>query len=299
MRDIVKTYFRVTKPGIVFVNLVSVAGGFGLASRGHIDVALLAWTLIGTALMVASACVFNNWIDRDIDRKMARTRNRDLARGRISSAGAVAYATLLGAAGAALLAFRVNGTVLAIVLAGFGVYVGIYSICLKRVSIHAAVMGSLAGAAPPVAGYCAASGRLDLGALLLAAVFSLWQIPHAHAIAVLRREEYAAADIPVLPVRRSTHTAKKHIAAYILAFQAAALLLGLAGYAGRMYLAAAVCLSLLWLVMALQGFRTTNEPRWARNVYVFSILTIAILSIMMSVDAVSPLNGHLWLTGLP
>jgi protoheme IX farnesyltransferase len=299
MFETLRNYWRVAKPGIIFANLISSAGGFCLASRGQIDSPLLAWTLTGTALMVASACVFNNCIDRDIDRKMTRTRHRVLAQGRMSPTVAVIYGTLLGSAGATLLLFRVNGITLVAVLSGFAVYVGLYSLYLKRSSTHAAVVGSLAGAAPPVAGYCAASGRFDLGALLLAAIFSFWQIPHAYAIAVLRREEYAAAGIPVLPVRCGTHTAKKHIVAYVLAFIAGALLLAIGGYVGHHYFAVAAALGLLWLIMALSGFRTTNDRLWARNVYAFSILTIAILSIMMSVDAVNPLNTDLWLTYLP
>jgi protoheme IX farnesyltransferase len=198
-----------------------------------------------------------------------------------------------------LLLFCTNGITLTAVLSGFAVYVGIYSLYLKRSSVYAAVVGSLAGAAPPVAGYCAASGRFDLGALLLAAIFSLWQIPHAYAIGVLRREEYAAAGIPVLPVRYGTHTAKKHIVAYVLAFLTAALLLALGGYVGHHYFAVAAVLGLLWLIMALQGFHTADEHRWARNVYAFSILIIAILSVMMSVNAVNPLDTDLLLSYLP
>ena len=231
MFETLRNFWRVAKPGIIFANLISTAGGFCLASRGRIDSPLLAWTLTGMALMVASACVFNNWIDRDIDQKMARTRHRVLAQGRMSSTAAIIFGTLLGAAGATLLLLRTNGITLAAVLSGFAVYVGLYSLYLKRASGHAVVIGSLAGAAPPVAGYCTASGCFDPGALLLAVIFSLWQIPHAYAIAVLRREEYAAAGIPVFAVRRGAKTAKRHIVGYIIAFQAAALMLALGRYA--------------------------------------------------------------------
>lgn len=299
MRETPRDYWKVAKPGIIFANLISTVGGFCLASRGSVDIPLLAATVAGTTLMVASACVFNNCIDRDIDRKMPRTCNRVLARGRISLKMAVLYATLQGIAGATLLAGHVNGIALAVVLLGFAVYVGLYSLYLKRSSVHAPVIGSLAGAAPPVAGYCAASGRFDLGALLLAVIFSLWQIPHAHAIAVLRREEYAAAGIPVLAVTRGAETTKKHIVAYVLAFLVAALMPALGGYTGQKYFAVAAALGLLWLIMALSGFGTVNEYRWARKLHAFSTLTIAILSVMMSVDAVGPLNTNLWLIHLP
>ena len=295
----VNRYFRVAKPGIILANLISTAGGFFLASRGRGDLPLLAATLIGTMLVVASACVLNNCIDRDIDRKMSRTRNRVLARGRMSPMAAIVYAALLGVAGAALLMTRVNGISLAVVLVGFVVYVGFYSLVLKRRSVNAAVIGSLAGAAPPVAGYCAVSNRFDMGAVLLVFIFGLWQIPHAYAIAVMRGEDYAAADIPVITIRRCTSAAKKHIVAYILAFLAAALMLSLAGYTGRTYMAAAATVGLLWLILAVHGFRTSDERLWAKRVFVFSILAIAVLSVMMSVDAVRSVDTATWLTSIP
>ena len=110
-------------------------------------------------------------------------------------------------------------------LAGLVIYVGVYSLYLKRNSVYGALIGSLAGAAPPLAGYCAVTGRFDLGAVILLSIFSLWQMPHCYAIAVFRFDDYTAAAIPVLPVKQGTAAAKKHIVGYILAFMAATLML--------------------------------------------------------------------------
>ncbi len=295
----VKRLVLVAKPGIVFGNIVSAAGGFFLAARGRPDIAVLVPTLSGIALAVASGCVFNNIIDRDVDRKMVRTRHRVLARRLMTPSAAVCYATVLGLAGTALLAAAANGVTVAIVLAGFGIYVGVYSLWLKRRSIYAPLFGSLAGAAPPLAGYCAVSGRLDLAAVMLLSIFTLWQIPHSHAIAVFRADDYALAKMPVLPLKRKMGVVKNHIVGYIIAFTAAALMPTLGGYAGCTYLAAAALLGLLWLVMALAGYGAVDDRLWAKKVFAFSILTILVLSVMLSVDATVPATSAVRFTLAP
>jgi heme o synthase len=288
MPEVIKKYILVTKPGIIFGNLVTAAGGFLLASKGHIDISVLMSTIAGISLVVASGCVFNNCIDRNLDRKMARTRNRILARGLMSPKAAVFYASLLGAAGIALLRAATNMLCVAIVLAGLVIYVAVYSLYLKRSSVYSTLIGSLAGAAPPLAGYCAAGNRFDMGALIIFSIFSLWQMPHCYAIAIYRFKDYAAAGIPVLPVNRGMPSAKKHIVAYILAFMASTLMLTVGGYTGYSYLAVAAAMGLSWLYMALAGFKKSDERVWAKKLFIFSILTIAVLSVMMAADFTVP-----------
>ncbi len=143
-----KQYLQVTKPGIIFGNLISVIGGFLLASKGSIDYPLFIYTLVGVSLVVASGCVFNNYIDRDIDRKMERTKNRVLVKGLISPAVSLVYATLLGIAGFMLLWFGANPLACWLGVMGFVVYVGVYSLYMKRHSVYGTLIGSLSGAAP-------------------------------------------------------------------------------------------------------------------------------------------------------
>lgn len=284
MPERIKNYVLVAKPGIIFGNLISAAAGFFLASKGQVDDADLLATLIGISLVVASGCVFNNCVDRNIDRKMIRTRNRVLAKGLISLKIAVSYATILGIAGMALLWAATNLLSVVIVLAGLVIYVGVYSMYMKRNSVYSALIGSLAGATPPLAGYCAVTGRFDMGAVILLSIFSLWQMPHCYAIAVFRFDDYAAAAIPVLPVKQGTAAAKKHIVGYILAFMAATLMLTFGGYTGYSTFAVATVLGLSWLYLAWSGYKGSDERLWARKLFVFSILTIFILSVMMSID---------------
>jgi protoheme IX farnesyltransferase len=277
-------YVQLSKPGIVFGNLVSTTGGFLLAARGSLDPPLLLATLAGAALVVASGCAFNNVIDRDIDATMKRTRGRALARGAVSPGAALVYAVLLAAAGFAVLANAVSGLAVALAAAGFAVYVGVYSLCLKRRSSLGAVVGSLSGATPPVIGYCAASGRFDVGAALLLLIFCLWQMPHSYAIGILHRDDYAAAGVPILPVRCGVATAKRRILAYIVAFTFAAAGLTLSGYAGYAYLAASVTMGGCWFAMGLAGWRASDDRAWARKMFGLSIIIVMALSVTMGCD---------------
>ncbi|ACR69397.1 protoheme IX farnesyltransferase [Edwardsiella ictaluri] len=280
----IKQYLLVTKPGIIFGNLISVVGGFLLAAKGIIDYPLFLATLVGVSLVVASGCVFNNYIDRDIDKKMERTKNRVLVKGLIAPSVTLIYATVLGIAGFVLLYIAANPLAMWLAVMGFVVYVGVYSLYMKRHSVYGTLIGSLSGAAPPVIGYCAVTNAFDAGALILLAIFSLWQMPHSYAIAIFRFKDYQAAGIPVLPVVKGVSVAKNHITLYILAFMIATLMLALVGYAGYKYLIVAAVVSIWWLGMALRGYKTENDSIWARKLFVFSIVAITSLSVMMSID---------------
>ncbi len=290
----IKQYLQVTKPGIIFGNLISVIGGFLLAAKGTINYPLFVATLIGVSLVVASGCVFNNVIDRDIDKKMERTKNRVLVKGLIPLKNTLIYASLLGIAGFALLYLAANPLAMWLAVMGFVVYVGVYSLYMKRHSVYGTLIGSLSGAAPPVIGYCAVSNQFDAGALILLLIFSLWQMPHSYAIAIFRFKDYQAANIPVLPVVKGISVAKHHITLYILAFMIATLMLSLGGYAGYKYLVVAAAVSVWWLGMALSGYKSPNDDRvWARKLFVFSIVAITSLSVMMSVDSMAPMQETL------
>lgn len=287
MLALLKQYLNLAKPGIVFGNLISVTGGFFLASRGDADLTLFFATALGVALVIASGCVFNNYIDRDIDQKMERTRNRVLAQGLVSPAHAIVYACVLGVAGVAVLYAASNTLAVMLVLMGFVVYVGLYSLWLKRGSVYGTLVGSLSGAAPPVVGYCAVSNEFDAGAAILLLIFSLWQMPHSYAIAIFRFNDYQAANIPVLPVIKGISAAKRQIVLYIAAFVVATLMLTLSGYAGYSYFVVAALSGAYWLWMGVSGYKAVDDTVWARKLFTFSIVTITMLSVMMSVDFIS------------
>lgn len=281
----IKPYLNITKPGIIMGNLISVAGGFLLASRGEVDALLMIMTVLGLSLVVASGCVVNNCIDQDIDAKMARTCNRATVTGDISICHALQFGAVLAVLGFGLLMRYTNSTAVGFAVLGYVVYVGVYSLYMKRRSVYGTLVGSLSGAVPPVVGYCAASGQFDAAAAILLLMFSLWQMPHSYAIAIFRFDDYAKANIPVLPVVQGIAKTKLHIVLYIAVFAIVSALLPLSGYTGLTFMAVTFVTSLWWLFMALRGYRKNIElVVWARQIFAFSILTITALSVVMAFD---------------
>jgi protoheme IX farnesyltransferase len=281
--DTLRDYLSLTKPGIILGNLISVVGGFLLGSHGQVNGGVFAATLLGVALVIGGGCTFNNCIDRDIDALMRRTRNRPLVQKRVSLAEALALGLLLTLCGFALLALFTPPLVTLITAAGFIVYVGLYSLGLKRTR-HGTWVGSLSGAVPPLAGYCAASGRLDMAALILFAMYAVWQFPHAYAIAVLHLQDYARAAIPVLPVVQGVARIKRNMPAYVALFTASGLLLFLTHNAGWGYLVVLLGLGFAWMRSAWINRRGGDDRRWAKTSFLYSVVMIMALSLMMSVD---------------
>lgn len=278
-------YVQVTKPGIIMGNLISVAGGFLLAAQGNVDLTLMFATMIGLSLVVASGCTINNFIDRDIDAKMQRTCKRVTVTGELSISSVLIFGLGLGVIGFAMLAIFTNSLAVLFAAIGYVVYVGVYSLYMKRNSVYGTLVGSFSGAVPPVVGYCAVTGQMDMGAGILLLMFSLWQMPHSYAIAIFRFDDYAAANIPVLPVAEGMAKAKLHIVLYIAVFALVSVLLPLAGYTGIAFTAVTCATSFWWLAMALKGYRQDiNLQSWARQVFGFSIITITALSVTMALD---------------
>ncbi len=279
-----KDYYLLTKPGIVFGNAITASAGFILASKeGQFDFIFFATTLIGLSLIVASGCVLNNYFDRLSDQKMHRTRSRPLAKGTIPIKTAVVIGFALLFLGTTVLLFT---TFLATLFAllGFVLYVGFYTLW-KYKTEFATELGSIAGATPPLVGYTAVSNDFDLGALLLFAIVALWQMPHFFAIAIYRIEEYASASIPVLPLKRGVQTTKYRMLFYLGAFILAALSLPLFGYTSTYYSVVAVLLSIYWLWICLQGFKAESDKRWARKVFLASLVVILGLCLTIALEA--------------
>jgi len=282
-----KTYYRLTKPGIIYGNLMFGAAGFLLAANGHIKWGLLAAALGGLALVIASACVFNNVIDRNVDSRMARTKKRALVAKTVSVPSALIYGSILGIAGFSLLVLFTNWLTVLIILTGFIVYVGVYA-AAKRWNEQGTLVGSIAGSVPPVAGYCAVSDKFDGGALLLFLILTFWQMPHFYAIATYRLKDYREAGLPVLTVRRGIKAAKLQIVLYIIGFIIVSILLSVYGYTGYVYAVVMLGMGLAWLRLGLKGFRTDDDNKWGKQVFLFSLLITVVFSVLLAVNAWVP-----------
>lgn len=281
-----RDFIALTKPGILRSNLIATFGGFWLASDWHIQFGHLLWTLLGTMLVMASSCVFNNYWDRELDVKMARTRDRVLATRRLSPTIVLWYAIGLGILGLAVLAIFSGLLAAALGVLGMFVYIVIYTLWLKRSSTWSTSIGGISGAMPPVIGYVAVSQQIDMGAWLLFAMLFLWQPPHFWALGIRRVEEYRAAGFPLLPVVKGIRRTQYQMLPYIALLIPVPILMYTYGYTGLIYMITSLVLSVVWLLMAVAGLRKQDTDRWAKTAFIFSINYLTLSFILMIIDTV-------------
>jgi protoheme IX farnesyltransferase len=277
--SVIKRYYALTKPGIVRANVMAAVAGFLLASPGHIALVPLLALVVGVTSIIAGSCVTNNYLDRNIDARMKRTQGRALVTKDISVRSALIYALVLGIVGFASLIIYTNWLTAWLGAIGVVSYVIIYGYA-KRTTRWGTLVGTISGAVPPVSGYTAATGRLDVAALLLFLLLVAWQMPHFYAIAIFRQKEYAAAGIPVWPIVKGLAGTRLQIIGYTLLFTALVPLLTLYGYTGLTYLVVMVAISLWWLRTILK--KHSNTERWARTLFGQSLLVLMVLSCMLA-----------------
>jgi protoheme IX farnesyltransferase len=282
----VREYYRLMKPGIIYGNALTAVAGFGIATESLISPTLL-FMVFGLSCIVASGCIFNNYLDRDIDGKMERTKDRALVQGTISEHAAIVFGILMGVSGSVLLYFT---NVLTLIVALFGLfsYVVLYTILVKRSTVHGTLLGSISGAIPPVVGYTAATNSLDVGALILFLILVSWQMPHALAIAIRRIEDYRRANIPIMPISRGLRAAQAQMFSYVFIFLCANFTLWFKGFTGSTYVLGMTFVSLVWLYVCFEGFFATDEKAWAKKVFLFSLVIICVFCLLSLLNGVLP-----------
>ncbi|TWP38586.1 heme o synthase [Leekyejoonella antrihumi] len=288
LRDTFTRYYSLTKPGVLYGNALTAAAGFALASAGYFHLGRFVALCLGSTMVIASACVLNNVLDRDIDTVMERTRKRATVTGSVPLQGAVAFSIGLGVIGMAVLVAWTNWLVVAVGVAGFACYVWLYGMLSKRMSIHGTLVGSVSGAAPIFAGYLAVTDRVDAGAIIAFAILFLWQMPEFYSIAIYRRDEYARAGVPVISVVKGIPHTIREILAYTVAFVVATLLLPVFGYVGIVYTVVMGALGIYWIWIGTLGLRAADPGAWARRMFRFSMVMILALCVMVAVGPVLP-----------
>lgn len=270
-KSTIRQYLELTKPGIIRGNAIMAIAGFLLASTiDSFNLELMLAMLIGLSLVIASGCTINNIIDKDIDKKMERTKKRALASNHISSKNALIYGILLGIIGCAVLWVFTNLLALVLAILGFIFYVFVYGLA-KRKSVHGTIIGSISGAIPPIVGYTAVTDKLDTASLLLFIILVTWQMPHFYAIAMYRIKDYTAAEIPVLPAVKGIEKTKRQIMLYIFAFTIASLSLTAFEYTGAAYALIIGATGLIWFIAGMKNYYE-KSTKWAKKMYVFSLL---------------------------
>ncbi|WP_219835887.1 heme o synthase [Paenibacillus sp. R14(2021)] len=280
-----KDYVALTKPSIIRLNAIAAFGGFWVASKwDNLHWLLLLYMLIGSALTMASACVINNYWDRELDKKMERTRNRALPTNRLKPTNVLIYGIVLGIIGLAILFILVNPLSGWLGLLGFFVYVVIYTMWLKRSSTWSTSIGGISGAMPPVIGYCAVTNDVDAGAWILFALLFLWQPAHFWSLAIRRVEEYRAAGFPLLPVVKGIPRTKLQMLPYIVLLIPTGILMFTYGYVGYTYLIISLLGGVLWLYHTLTGVRAKDDNKWARTNFFISINYLMVVFLVMIAD---------------
>jgi protoheme IX farnesyltransferase len=279
-RDLLTT----TRPIVVGLLLVTAYAGMVVGARAFPPPGLTFWTLLGGALAAGGAQAINQYVDRDIDKLMQRTARRPIPAGRMTPAEGLAWGLALCVASLYIVAGFVNWLAALLVLAGIVYYVIIYTLMLKRTSVQNIVIGGGAGALPPMVGWAAATGRLDIPALFLFAIIFFWTPPHFWALALVRLKDYARAGVPMLPVVRGEEFTRGQIMLYAVGLVAITLLLPILGMAGAIYFASAVVLGSALLYSAWKVWKEGgNKIAWA--MYRTSSMYLALLMIALMVDA--------------
>jgi protoheme IX farnesyltransferase len=283
-RDIVLAYIALTKPRIVELLLITTVPAMILAAKGFPSLALIAWTLVGGSLAAGSANAINCYIDRDIDVLMTRTRRRPLPAHQVEPANAVVFGIVLGVISFAILGYFVNLLSAFLALLAIAFYVVVYTLLLKRTTPQNIVIGGAAGALPPVIGWAAVTGRVEIPALLLFAVVFYWTPPHFWALALRISRDYASARIPMLPVVSGVTETVRQILLYTILLVAVSLILWAVAKMGAIYLFAAVVLGAVFLWQAIRLWREGTGVG-AIRLYKYSITYLTLLFLAIAVDA--------------
>lgn len=281
---VVTDYVRLTKPRIISLLLFTTGAAMFVAAGGNPGGWLFLWTMIGGYLAAGGANAINQYIDRDIDDIMHRTDARPVVVGRVTPGRALAFGISLGVLSALVIGLSSNWLAAALALLGLLLYVGVYTLWLKRTSIHNIVIGGSAGAVPPMVGWAAVTGDLSLTAWLMFAIVFYWTPPHFWALALMLKRDYAAAGVPMLPVVHGVAETKRQILLWTFVMIAVTILPVASGAAGLLYLVSAVVLGAVFLYLSWRLYRDP-EIGWAKATFHYSLLYLALIFVALAVDA--------------
>ena len=286
--SVLRDYLALTKPRIISLLLLTALGGMFLAEGGAPKVSLAMLVLVGGALASGGANALNHYLDRDIDGRMARTKNRPVAVGRVRPQAALIFGIALNAAAMVVLVTWVNTLSAALTLGATLFYALVYTKGLKRTSPQNIVIGGAAGAIPPMVGWVAVTGHLGLPALYMFAIVFFWTPPHFWALSLLLKDDYARAGIPMLPVVAGIDKTKKTIFLYTWLVTALTMMFSASGSVGWIYSAASFILGTMFIWYAWRLLRRP-EIEGAKALYLYSLLYLALLFLMIMVDSTVPI----------
>ena len=278
-----RDYYEMCKPRVVLLMLLCTLVGMFLATSAWVSVSLIVNCLLGVALVAGSAAALNHLIDASVDQKMARTENRPVAQGRVTTVQGLIFVGITGALGLAILAITVNPLTAWLNFFSWLGYGLIYTLYLKRATSQNIVIGGLFGAAPPLFGWTAVTNSIDGGGLLLVLIIFAWTPPHFWALAIDRLEEYKKVDIPMLPITHGVAYTKLHIVLYTILLIISSVLPFVIGMSNVFYLVSALALGAGFLYWSLMMF-WDRSPDAPIETFKYSILYLALLFLALLID---------------
>ena len=278
-----RDYLEMCKPRVVLLMLLCALAGMYLATSSTVPIDTLVLGLVGIGLVAGSAAVVNHIADAHIDARMARTQDRPMATGRVSTRQGIIFSAATGCLGMLILWFGINPLTAWLNLASWVGYGLVYTFWLKRATPQNIVIGGLFGAAPPLFGWTAVTGSIDPGGLLLVLIIFAWTPPHFWALALDRKDEYAEVGVPMLPVTHGESFTRLHIMLYTIILVLSTVLPFAIGMSGLLYLVSALALGvgfLYWAIVLLLN----NNPRAPLETFRYSILYLSLLFVALLVD---------------
>ena len=284
-QSVLRAYVALTKPRIISLLVFTALGGMFLASRGVPDPLLTVIVLSGGALAAGGANALNHYLDRDIDRLMRRTATRPVVSGDIPPMNAMWFGIALNVVAFAILAWLVNPLSAVLTLSATLFYVFVYTMALKRSTPQNIVIGGAAGAIPPMVGWVAVTGSLDLPALYMFAIVFFWTPPHFWALSLLIKDDYSEAGVPMLPVVAGVSETKRSILLYTILLTALTAMFFTTRAVGWVYFVGALALGIGFIYSA---YRLMRRPgiEGAKSTYLYSLAYLALLFTLMMVDSV-------------
>ncbi len=283
-RNVLSDFVEICKPRIALLVLVTTFSGMWLASSANLSFDLIFLTLLGTGLASAASGAFNNYVDREVDKLMARTRTRALPCSRLHPQQALWLGVMLSLWSFAILFYLVNPLTAFLVQATTFFYVVIYTMWLKRTSPLCTEVGGVAGAMPPVIGWAAVTNEIAWPALVMFLIMFIWQPPHFWALALLRKDEYRKANLPMLPVVSGDRATKIRMLLYTIALVPASLAMYYLDLVGPTYLVLALILGIAYLVLTIDFARKPITHKSTRKLFGFSILYLLGLFTLIFID---------------
>lgn len=277
-------YYNLTKPKVVYLIVFTAMVGMLLAADGLVPLDVFVFGLLGIGLAAASGAAINHVVDEHIDRVMERTRKRPLVTGGLEQKNALIFALTIGGLGIAILAIFINALTAVLTFFSLVGYALVYTMYLKRATPQNIVLGGAAGAAPPLLGWTAVTGQVETEALLLFLIIFIWTPPHFWALAIRRREEYAKAEIPMLPVTHGVDFTKIQILLYTILLFIVTLMPFIIQMSGLIYLSGAIALGIGFLYYAIKLYRDPNPNVIAMKTFGYSIFYLSLLFAFLLAD---------------